>query len=166
MTAATGEEARRSRWIPWAFVGFFGVVLVVNGVMVFVAFSTWTGLEAESAYKQGLAYNRALERARVQDALGWRVALSFEPSQRGERGLLSLDLEDARGGFIEQAVVHARLARPTHEGYDFVVRVPHHWGGTYQTEITFPLPGVWNVELAVEAPEGRYQLNDRIFLAP
>lgn len=160
------DEARRSRWIPWAFVAFFAVVLAVNGVMIFFAFSTWTGLEAESAYRHGLEYNRALERARAQEALGWQVDLAFEQGLPKDRGILTLNLEDANGNLIQNALVRARLARPTHEGHDFEVEVLHTWGGTYRREITFPLRGLWDIEVDVEAPSGTYRLEERVFLAP
>ena len=50
----------RDTWIPWAFVGFFLVVFAVNGAMMTIAFKTWTGLDTENAYQEGLAYNDRL----------------------------------------------------------------------------------------------------------
>ena len=69
--------ASRDRWIPWAFVAFFGVVLAVNAVMIWVAFVTWPGLETTSAYQKGLAYNRTLAASQAQEALGWRVDVEW-----------------------------------------------------------------------------------------
>lgn len=163
MSSVAGDPERRSRWIPWVFVGFFLIVLSVNGVMIFVAFSTWTGLEAQSAYKQGLAYNRALERAEAQEALGWQVAFAFKPAGLG--GTLMLDLKDANNDLIEDAQVLAKFERPTHEGHDFIVDVPHHWGGSYRRDLALPLRGLWDVEVEIGTPNGHYRLEERIFLA-
>ena len=43
--AITMADERRSRWIPWAFVAFFGVVLAANAVLIVIAITTWPGLE-------------------------------------------------------------------------------------------------------------------------
>ena len=56
-----GSKLGDDRWIPWLFVGLFALVLVVNGSMIFVAFSTFPGLETTNAYQRGLAYNRQLD---------------------------------------------------------------------------------------------------------
>ena len=82
MARALATATDRSRWIPYAFVAFFGVVLLANGTMIGLAFATWTGLETEGAYQKGLAYNRVLDRARAQAALGWRVDLAFAQALR------------------------------------------------------------------------------------
>jgi nitrogen fixation protein FixH len=48
--AMTMPAARRSRWIPWAFVAFFGVVLAANAIMIVIAITTWPGLQTQQAY--------------------------------------------------------------------------------------------------------------------
>lgn len=159
------EDPRRSRWIPWAFVGFFVVVILVNGTMIWFAFSSWTGLEAKSAYKQGRVYNQALERARTQDALGWTVDFDFEKTGV-RRARLALELEDASANLIRGARVDARLQRPTHEGHDFETLLAWQPNGRYEAEIPFPLAGVWDVKLDVAAPGGAYRMTERVFLAP
>ena len=98
-----GEE---SRWIPWAIVGFFVVVIAVNVVMMTLAFSTWPGLSTRNHYLEGLAFNEQLEARRRQDALGWQVDLAARVEE-GRRVDLALDLVDAAGGA------------------DAVMRVPH-----------------------------------------
>ena len=35
-------DPKRSRWIPWVFVGGMLLVVVVNGVLIFSAISTFT----------------------------------------------------------------------------------------------------------------------------
>ena len=65
-------DPNRLRWVPWAFVGFFGVVLLANSAMLWVAFSTWTGLAADRAYDRGIHYNEdARLAALVQDVVFW-----------------------------------------------------------------------------------------------
>ncbi|MEM7024577.1 MAG: FixH family protein, partial [Pseudomonadota bacterium] len=128
------------RWIPWLFVGFFLVVLAVNGSMMVVAFSTWPGLETQNAYQRGLAYNDTLATARQQAELGWKVDFAFR--QDGpRRATLMLDLEDRHGSLIQDASVRVQLVRPTHEGDDRSLDLPHHTGGHYEVAVELPFDG-------------------------
>jgi nitrogen fixation protein FixH len=63
MSAVMSADRPRGRWIPWLFVGGFLLVCAVNGVMIWVALSSWTGLAANQPYDRGLAYNRNLAAA-------------------------------------------------------------------------------------------------------
>jgi nitrogen fixation protein FixH len=154
----------RSRWIPYAFLGFFAVVLLANGAMIWLAFATWTGLETEGAYQKGLAYNRTLEEAETQAALGWQVDL--ELGQEGQALTLHLTLADRHGDLIEDADVTAAFVRPTHEGHDRVVAVPHRYGGAYVAEIALPLAGQWDLQLTVAAAGERWRETRRVYLRP
>jgi nitrogen fixation protein FixH len=157
--------ARRSHWIPWAFVAFFGVVLAANGIMIVVALATWPGLQTEHAYQRGLASDEALQAAAAQAALGWRVGFAFE--QIGQRaGTVRLDLADRFGNTLQDATVRVAFVRPTHDGYDRQIELPHYYGGRYLDRIDLPLSGQWEAQVHVLAAEGEYRLRQRIYLKP
>jgi nitrogen fixation protein FixH len=161
--AMPGE--RRSRWIPWAFVAFFGVVLAANAVMIVIAITSWPGLETRHAYQRGLAHDEALAAAAAQAALGWEVEFAFE--QAGERtGTLRLDLADRFGNMLQDADVQAALVRPTHGGHDLLVGVPHHYGGRYLQDVALPLAGQWEVRVRIVAQGREYRLHERIWVEP
>jgi nitrogen fixation protein FixH len=155
----------RSRWIPWAFVGFFLVVFAVNGALVWFALSSWTGLEADNSYERGLIYNRALEAEKEQAALGWHAGFSF--AQTGaRRGMLELSLQDRDGADLRGAKVDALLVRPTREGFDFDLALTEREPGRYLAEVELPLPGQWEVRLAARAGGEVYRLSPRIYVKP
>ncbi len=168
MMASVLTGARRAQsgwWIPWTFVGFFVLVFAVNGVMVWFALSSWTGLEITNPYERGLTYNRALEAAREQAALGWQADLRFE--QTGPRhGTLEFRLQDRDGGRLAGAKVDAELVRPTEEGHDFALDLSEREPGRYRAEVELPLPGQWEVRLAARARGEVYRLSPRIYLKP
>jgi nitrogen fixation protein FixH len=162
---ALAMAAERSRWIPLAFVGFFAVVLLANALMIWLAFATWTGLKTENAYQKGLAYNRTLDQAAAQAALGWAVEL--ELAQEGERTLaLDLVLQGRHGDLIEDAEVSAAFVRPTHEGFDQIVAIPHRYGGEYEAEILLPLAGQWELQLTIAAAGEVWREIRRVYLRP
>ena len=90
------EATRRSRWIPWTFVGGFGVVVVANVFLILFALNSWTGLETDQAYQRGLAYNHTLDAATAQAARGWKTTLGFEPSGPSS-GRLAVSFADPAG---------------------------------------------------------------------
>jgi nitrogen fixation protein FixH len=165
MRPALIGQAGRDGWIPWAFVAFFGVVLAANGVLIWIAFATWTGLETEGAYQKGLAYNRSLAAARAQDALGWRVDLKLAASG-GRLAVLKLTLADRYGDLIEDAKVTAVFMRPTHAGHDVALEVPHTHAGVYRAEAALPFAGVWNLRLVAQSGGDAYRVHRRVYLEP
>lgn len=166
MTAATKPTAaRRGHWIPWVFIGLFGVVLAANGTMIVIALATWTGLETTDAYQKGLTYNHTLGAAEAQAALGWQVGFSF--AQTGaRRGLIEVSLEDRNSHLIKNATVQAELVRPTHGGHDLMVDLPYQRGGKYRQEIELPLAGQWDVRITAIEGGQPYRLSERIYVEP
>ena len=165
MRPTAGGAERSGRWISWLFVGFFGLVLVANAIMIWLAVATWTGLETENAYQKGLAYNRSLEAARAQAALGWAAALEVSGDDAA-RTRIALDLADRFGNSIREAEVRARFVRPTHEGHDVHTELVHEPDGVWRSEVALPLAGQWDVEVGVVSPRGTYRLEERVFIRP
>jgi nitrogen fixation protein FixH len=139
-------ESEDGRWIPWVFVAFFALVILVNATLVFFAFDSWTGLSVDNAYARGLAYNRTLAEARARDALGWRLDVEFRPEAEG-RGHLAAILSDRSGAALSGAKVHARLIRPTHAGHDVEVPLADLGDGRYGAGIALSLSGQWELRL-------------------
>lgn len=150
-----------SRWIPWGFVGFFLVVFAANGALVAFALNSWTGVETESAYEQGLRYNAALEAAKAQRELGWSAELDYA-SEGAQRGRLGLLLRDAEGRGIHGAAVVARFVRPSHEGHDFEAPLREVGDGRYAASVTLPLAGLWEIRMKAERGEVRFLASERI----
>jgi nitrogen fixation protein FixH len=153
----------RDTWIPWAFVGFFLVVFAVNGAMMTIAFKTWTGLDTENAYQEGLAYNDRLAERRAQQALRWQAGFAFTAS--GPRqGEIALTLADADGNPLSRAAVTAALVRPTQAGHDITVTLDHQGDGRYAADVALPLAGQWDVRLLADHARGTYRLHERILV--
>jgi nitrogen fixation protein FixH len=145
-------RARRltGRSVLLALLAFFGVTLLANGALVVTALDSWSGLIGPRPYERGLAYNRALEAARVQKALGWQVTPDFVATGP-RRGVLSIEIRDVAGTAIEAAVVRAFILRPAHTGHDFTVPLEPRDAGRYGGPIEFPLPGQWHVSFEIVA---------------
>ena len=164
MTATPNVE-RKSNWIPWAFVGFFLVVILANGIMAVFAFTTWTGLSTEGAYQKGLAYNRTLETRARQAALGWQVAVALQPGRAGNAALTAV-LKDRNGDPLWADSVVATLRRPTQEGHDLAFPLDDRGQGRFEAEVGLALPGVWDLSLTVVRGKDRLDSQRRLLWSP
>ena len=158
-TAMTGSK------IPWIFVGFFLTVFLANGAMITVALSTWTGLETDSAYEDGLAYNDRIAEREAQAALGWQVALALEPAAAGQADL-RVRLLGPSGEALYADEVKARFKRPTVEGHDFAVTLEDRGAGLYGRSVALPLPGQWDVELSITKGDDSHSSRRRVMFRP
>lgn len=146
----------RDKFIPWYFVAFFAFVALVNGVMVWFAVNTQTGLVTEHPYEKGLAYNQVVDAERAQEALGWRGVVTFEGR------LLTFALLERSGEVVMADRVTARFVRPTQAGMDFDVMLARAADGTWQAEVTPPHNGLWEVRVHAERGTDRFQQARRI----
>ena len=150
-------EPRRSRWIPWVFVGGMLLVVVVNGVLIVASVSTFTGVTAGAAYDRGRAYNRVLEEAARQDALGWRGTIT------ADAGALRIAVADREGlpvaGRLD-GILHAPL-----EGVDIPLALVATAPGRWQAPLDLPRAGQWEARLTLMGPGGeRLNLRQRLVI--
>jgi nitrogen fixation protein FixH len=153
----TLPEPRRSAWIPWVFVGGMLIVVAVNGVLVFSALTTFSGVTTPRAFERGRLYNQVLAEAARQEALGWRVSAELH------EGMLRVRATD-REGLPLGVRLSGTLLRPI-EGeqhvLDFAAVAPGLWIAAPP-----PLrPGQWEARLRVTRGEDRTDAAIRL-LAP
>lgn len=150
-------DPRRSRWIPWAFVGAFAVIFAVNGVLIYFAISTFTGVTVQRAYEQGRHYDTVLAEAARQDALGWRTEVKLD------RGRLTVVATD-RDGHPVPGRVEGVLLRPL-EGVELPLAFGPRGGGRWAAEIQPPEPGQWEARLTLYGPnETPFDIRQRVMV--
>jgi nitrogen fixation protein FixH len=120
MDIRTRPREVTGKYVLFCLLGFFGVVIAVNAVMVKAATSTFGGVETSSSYKAGLMFEQDVARAGQQDALHWRVDGKL---LRDGTGLAVLDISarDAKGAPLGGLTAQARLAHPADERLDRVI---------------------------------------------
>ncbi len=154
---------REAVWVGLAFLAFATAVLTANGALIWFAGASWPGLVTESPYDKGLTYNRNLEAAARQAALGWQTRLVARLTG-GLEGEALLDLRDRDGVPLAGADVAAAVERPIGEHLDFAVPLAPAASGTYRAGFTVPVPGVWNIHLTVRRRGELYVLDERVIL--
>jgi nitrogen fixation protein FixH len=154
------QERPNDKFLPLGFVGFFLVIFIVNGVMVYLALTTRTGMVAEHHYERGLHYNDYLAEAQAQTERGWKSTLTYAD------GKLTASLTDKAGKQLQQARVRVEFMRPTQAGFDFTVDLAPGANGIYMGEVKFSHPGLWTATLVASWNQQNYRQTQDLFVQP
>jgi nitrogen fixation protein FixH len=143
------------------FVGFFGVIFLVNGAFIWFATQSWHGLDTDDAYRKGLDYNATLARAEAQKVLGWRAEVSLD----GARPVVRLFDRDGRplGGLAVTGVAR----RPVDEHADRALVLVGYGDGAYRADSDLPAHGQWDLRVEVARRDGPpFLIEQRLWLPP
>lgn len=160
-TLAARAMPRRSRWIPWVFVGGFLLVVAVNATLIFFAVDSFTGLTTTEPYTKGLRFNEQIREAEVSERLGWHVAARFTPIE-ARRGTVEVMLTDRNGAALAGAEVNVTFTRPVEKNRDFTIALRARGGGRYAGEAEFPLSGLWDATYRIERGAETLKAHDRL----
>ena len=121
-------------------VAFFAVVVGVNFAMARYATSTFGGVVVENSYVASQHFNRWLDEASSEQALGWRAKAS-----RSGGGRVSVSLG---GPVADNAVVTAVARHPLGRQPDQPIAFDSLGSGRYVSRAALP-PGRWRLRLEV-----------------
>jgi nitrogen fixation protein FixH len=160
---AADQPIRKSLWIPASFVIAFLVVLGVNITLVVMAVKTFSGLETNSAYDQGLGYNTTLAEAAKNAEIGWHAGIALTPLDAASRRI-SVTMTDRAGTPLPDLNIKVVLVRPTNAGLDEVVILKPTEHGIYQADFKPSALGNWDLRLRAEHAGTVWQHSERIVL--
>jgi len=117
MSNQTGTPRPWTGWtILLTLLISFGVIFAVNGILIYEALSTLSGVETDSAYQAGLQFEQNVAMAKAQEARHWRVDAALTAASGGER--LDVDARDAAGKPLGGMQALAVFERPTDRRLD------------------------------------------------
>lgn len=155
------------RAVLFVMLGFFSVILGVNGVFLAYALSTDTGIVANEPYRKGLKYNERIAADERQSELGWASEIEFDVAN----SKLVTVLKDGNGlpltGLIAKVVVGRAATNRNDVGANMTEASP----GRYEASILFREPGGYVANLEVSEPNGPagdvvYRARRRLWLNP
>lgn len=139
------------RVLVWLLL-FFGTIVAVNGAFVYFALDTWPGLSTRRAYEEGLAYNKTLDAASAQHALGWKSVVDFEGAESGGRSL-TVRMTDRDGAPVVGLAMTIELRRPVREDQDRMLVLVESEAGVYRARFE-AMPGRWQAVIKAIDPGG------------
>ncbi len=157
------DQDKQSK-IPYIFLAFFGIVIVVNLAYIYVAKKTWRGVVTENSYKKGLDYNEVLKAEEEQKKLGWKLSAKYRSngvSASGvARGEVIVRILDKKFTPITDANITVYFRRPAQEGSDFMQIIGYD-NGSYKSKVEFPVKGQWDAEFVIDRRGDRYKVVKR-----
>ena len=151
------------RHVLFGMIGFFLVIFGVNGVFLYSALSTHTGIVASEPYRKGLAYNERIAADEQQTERGWSQDMTIVPD-----GRLALHLTDKNKDPIGTLAITARVGRPATANFDRQMKLTETTPGNYAADLGKLAEGSWIV--AIEARDGDdkpiYRSRRRVWLKP
>lgn len=163
METVEGKKLQ-GKHVLYILLGFFGVMFIVNGVFVFFALTSFSGLSVQDSYKRGLNYNIEIESAEYQSARGWKVDLGVD-NLGSNRVHISLEVADKNGNKISGLGAVATLRRPL--GADKLISQTMLMSkGEFETEFVLETTGQWDLTIEVVGGgyDQPYRLEKRIWV--
>ena len=134
------------RMVLAMLLGFFGLVIAVNLVMVREAISTFGGVDTPSSYQAGLHFKAEEAAIAAQDALHWQVDARLAAAKVGET--VTVTALDAAGEQLTGYAVTARFAHPADERRDVVIALQETAPGSYSGTAAVA-SGQWTLDLVI-----------------
>jgi nitrogen fixation protein FixH len=163
-TAANAHKPLPAWKSPWviAWIALVISVLVVNGVMIYLAFATSPGLVVDDYYERGRNYERTMLSKRARDP-GWTLRADIpEDISAGEPTPIRFFLVDKAGQPVTPQSVELFLYRPSDASRDFSIHMVEEGPGRYMAEVSFSLIGVWDTLVAARNGDDEYHVGQRI----
>jgi nitrogen fixation protein FixH len=161
----TGPEPRRltGRMVFLLLAAFFGVVFAANAVMIRAAISTFGGVETDSAYQAGRAFERDVALAQAQGARHWQVDAKVTPAPGGI-ARVDIAARDDVGRPLSGLDAAVTFERPTDRRLDRTVEIAADGGGRFHGSAAVAA-GQWDLVIELSrAGDRQFRSVNRIVL--
>lgn len=157
------NDAMRNPWFI-AMLGLVFLFLSVNIVFIVFAVTSNPGLVTDDYYEKGREYEKnVITRLNARNKLNWQTR--FETPEKiiiNTPENYRFSAVDSRGVSIIDAEVKFILYRPSDSSADFTQVVDQFAPGLYQTRLSLPLPGIWDLTVKVSHNNDIYRHTHRI----
>lgn len=144
--------------VPTLFVAGFAIVIAVNGIMIWFAVGSFSGLYSGNARDRGLHYNRIVAEQRERDALGWRILSAWKDGQ------LQITVLQQTGAPLQGAHLVGELVRPAEKSRPIPVEWTDEGNGRFSSRPNLAERGNWDLDIVVDAEGHRFAETRRMFL--
>lgn len=154
---------------PWVlgFLAFLFIFLAANAVFIYLAFSSPPNLVVDDFYERGEAYDQMQDRLANEKALGWSGILMMPGQTRvnqEQQYEAVITGKHSAGLTLDEVTFYA--FRPSDAKKDFSVPMQKTSNGHYIANVSFLLPGTWDVIIEAKRGEDEYAFTRRIKINP
>lgn len=164
--AASAPDARplTGRGVLMIIVGFFGVVFAMNGVFLYQALHSYSGVVSNEPYRKGIEYNRRIEADAEQAKLGWTGDVALSPDRR-----LTVDIRDRDGKALSGLSIAATVGRPATMSENLSLTLAETSAGRYEAAAGVAGSGAFIADIEATATgtlPASFKMRRRLWLAP
>lgn len=157
------KQALRNPWVL-GWLGLLITVILVNVIFIITAFKTNPGLVEEGYYEKGRDVEKNFQKKlEARNQLGWDIRLQ-SPSQVivGMADNFSVNVSDKAGFPVRNAEVTLHAYRPSDASADIQTAMELVTDGVYQSRLSLPLKGIWDLKVIVTQGENELEIARRI----
>ncbi|MBL1322023.1 MAG: FixH family protein [Methylophaga sp.] len=162
----SNKEALKNPWVL-GIILFVMTFLTANAIFIYLAFESPPSLVDQDFYESGKNYKQIQEQIDAQKALGW-TGLFLIPAQTRVNQIQTYDvlIQGKNAAAIDLDSVVMKAYRPSDATADFSAEMLKTKPGVYTAEMSFNLPGTW--DLVVEAKQGdkEFVVTKRVSIKP
>lgn len=160
----TPKRGLTGRGVFLILAGFFGLIFLVNALMVSIALDTMPGLTTDGGYRASQRFNRDLAAARERDARRWAVEARVARDATGSAAA-TVSVRDAEGAPVERVSIDARLEHPLRRAEDRRLDMARAGTGLYAGTAERVSPGAHDLVLEISRDgELLYRSRNRLVL--
>jgi len=160
------SQALKNPWVL-GLIAFLLTFLTANGIFIYLAFKSPPNLVVEDFYERGEAYEQTQKRIEQEKAMGW-TGLILAPTKTRVNQVQSYEVllqgENSVGLDLDSVTIHAY--RPSDARADFSLEMMKKQPGVYTADISFTLPGIWDLIVEAKLGEQAFLTTKRIAISP
>ena len=162
----SNKEPLKNPWVLGMLL-FLATFLTANAIFIYLAFKSPPNLVVEDFYERGEHYVEAQKLVEKQKALGWTGLIMAPATTRVNQHQLYevlLQGKHSTALVLDSVILHAY--RPSDARADFSVEMLNSKPGMYGADVSFNLPGIWDVIIVATVDEHEFLVTKRLTISP
>jgi len=162
----SNKEALKNPWVL-GIILFVITFVTMNAVFIYLAFKSPPSLVDKDFYENGKNYEEIQKQIEQQKALGWN-GMFFIPKQTRVNEIQKYEvlLQGKNSVSIALDSIEIKAYRPSDAHADFSSEMTSSNPGTYEAELSFNLPGTWDLVVEAVQGENEFLMHKRVTISP
>lgn len=166
MISQNNKEALKNPWV----LGIATVLLIsMSGTffLVYIAFKNPPNLVVEDFYERGKRYEDTQKRIEQEKALGWTGLLMIPTETRvNQTQMYEVFIQGKNSVGLDLDSVTISAYRPSDAKADFSVDMTLKSPGVYAADMSFHLPGIWDLIVVAKQGDQEFLVTKRVSIFP
>ncbi|NOQ93690.1 MAG: hypothetical protein GQ547_03525 [Methylophaga sp.] len=162
----SNKEALKNPWVL-GIILFVLTFVTMNAVFIYLAFKSPPSLVDKNFYENGENYEEVRKQIEQQKSLGW-TGLIIIPTKTRVNQVQKYEVliqgKNSAGLLLDSVVIKAY--RPSDAEADFSAIMENTQPGTYEAELSFNLPGTWDIVVEAGQGEKEFLMTKRVSISP